>query len=174
MEYLLLGLGNPQGYEGTRHNVGKDIVKGIVSMLGVQWRTVKGGVIAAAPLSGGVVICAVSDGFMNETGADLRELLSGRDPSTVVVMHDEVDFAPGVIKLSHKKRLGTHRGVASVAEVLASDVFPRVRIGVGRGETLKRHVLEVFPEEEVVTIANAVTAELPAIFSQLLSVRSGE
>ena len=170
MDILFLGLGNPTAYRGTRHNIGKDLVEGLVCEEGVAWRRVANGRIGCLLLGPHVITCMVSDGFMNETGLDLREALIEIEPSRLVVIHDEVDLPAGTIRLSYNKSSGGHKGVASVAETIGTNVFFRLRVGVGRGVNLARYVLETVPREDMRVIVTVLHTKLPGIILNRLLV----
>ena len=168
MEYNIIGLGNPEGYEGTRHNVGKDMLEGIARELGIPWEKIEGGKKATLSLENHILNCIVSDGYMNETGQDLAPVIAKKDPAYLAILHDEVDFEPGVIKVTNRKRTGTHRGVRSIAETLGAEGFTRVRIGVGREGVLKKYVLDALQPEEAKKIAEAIKRELPEVLNALV------
>ena len=170
MDILFLGLGNPPTYKGTRHNIGKDLVEGLVYEGGCAWRKVANGRICCLLLGPHVITCMVSDGFMNETGQDMCEVLTEIDPSRLVVIHDEVDLPVGTIRLSFDKSAGGHNGVASVAKELGTTAFFRLRIGVGKGKNLKRYVLGTVPSKDMESIVFALHAVLPDIILHQLIV----
>ena len=164
MDFLFLGLGNPPEYRGTRHNIGKDLIEGLVSEEGGKWYTVAKGRIGCLLLGPHRVACMVSNGFMNNTGQDMQEALLEIDPVRLVVVHDEVALPVGSIRLSYNKSSGGHNGVASVASVLETDAFFRMRIGVGKGEgDLKEYVLEKIPSSDMESITHTVHTTLPNI-----------
>ena len=183
MEYFFLGLGNPEGYEGTRHNIGKDFVAGLVSHADRPWELIGRCRIACVPLWRHTVTCAVSDGFMNETGNDARDILAELEPSKLVVIHDDTDFPVGTVRLSRKKSSGGHNGVESVIRTVGTDDFWRLRIGIGRGgsdgagntdggagkrDTVRDHVLAVLPPDDMRAITEGLRSALPDILTGLL------
>ena len=117
MEYLFLGLGNPSdAYRGTRHNVGKDFVEGLVRHAGLPWCSADGYRTASVPFGARTAVCAVSDGFMNDTGAVMRVFLRSVPPERMLVIHDDIAFPAGTVRLSRGGSSGGHNGVASVAD----------------------------------------------------------
>ena len=168
MEYFVLGLGNPAGYEGTRHNIGKDFIEGVVRQAGCPWRRIGRCRVACVPMSGHGITCAVSDGFMNETGDDAREILAELEPSRVVVVHDDIDFDPGVVRLSRGKSAGGHNGVESVIRTLGTSDFWRLRIGVGKGDPVREYVLDPVPPDDRYAIKAGLRRALPPLFMRLL------
>ncbi|MCY4577136.1 MAG: aminoacyl-tRNA hydrolase [Candidatus Kaiserbacteria bacterium] len=164
MDFLFLGLGNPPEYHGTRHNIGKDLVEGLACKDGCKWHYVAKGRVASLLLGPHHITCMVSDGFMNETGQDMREALLEIEPKRLVVVHDEIALPVGSIRLAYNKSPGGHNGVASVAEVLHTNAFFRLRIGVGKdGKDLKKYVLEKIPPHAMDTIVSTVHKTLPGI-----------
>ncbi len=169
MDFLFLGLGNPPKYRGTRHNVGKDLVEGLACEDKCAWHQVAGGRVTSLLLGPQHVACMVSDGFMNETGQDMREALLEIDPTRLVVVHDDIALPVGEIRLSYNKSPGGHNGVASVAETLETNAFFRLRIGVGKNSgDLKEYVLERVPTVDMQTITGTVHKLLPDIILKQL------
>ena len=169
MDFLFLGLGNPPKYRGTRHNIGRDLIEGLVREDGCKWHTVAKGRVGCILLGPHRVTCMVSDGFMNQTGQDMQDALLEIDPVRLVVVHDEVALPVGSIRLSYDKSPGGHNGVASVAEAIRTNAFFRLRIGVGKGDgDLKEYVLEKIPPSDMNAITHTVHTTLPdIILSQL-------
>ena len=167
MEFLFLGLGNIEEYRGTRHNIGKDLVEALAQQAGATWKEVGKAEIATLLLGPHVITCTVSKGYMNTTGEDLQEILAEIDPQKLLVLHDELDLKVGLVRLSYNKSPGGHNGVASVAKQLGTNAFSRLRIGVGRGENVKKYVLEVIPPQDLKNITKALHEKLPDIISEL-------
>ena len=168
MEYFFLGLGNPAGYEGTRHNIGKDFIEGLVSQTEGSWQSIALGRVACISIGQYTIACGVSEGSMNETGDDLRDVLLELEPSRIVVVHDDIAFPVGTIRIASGKGAGGHNGVASVARVLETDQFLRLRIGIGRGNgSIREHVLGAFSPDEKQTIAVALRRSLPTVLTQI-------
>lgn len=164
MDFLFLGLGNPPKYRGTRHNIGKDLIEGLMREDGGKWHTVAKGRVGSLLLGPHQVACMVSDGFMNETGQDMRDALLEIDPTRLVVVHDDIALPVGSIRLSYNKGPGGHNGVASITEVLETNAFFRLRIGVGRDDgDLKEYVLEKIPPSDMSAITHTVHTTLPDI-----------
>ena len=169
MDFLFLGLGNPPAYQGTRHNVGKDLVEGLACEDKCEWHQVAGGRVTSILLGPQHIACMVSDGFMNEIGKDMREALLEIDPTRLVVVHDDIALPVGEIRLSYNKSPGGHNGVASVAEVLKTNAFFRLRIGVGKNDgDLKEYVLEKVPTTDMQAIIDTVHKQLPDILLEQL------
>ena len=164
MDFLFLGLGNPPEYQGTRHNVGKDLIEGLIREDGGTWHTVAHGRVGSVLLGPHRIACMVSDGFMNEIGQDMREALLEVDPIRLVVVHDEIALPVGSIRLSYNKSAGGHNGVTSIIEAIKTKAFFRLRIGVGKNAgDLKEYVLAKIPSADIHTITDAMHTTLPNI-----------
>ena len=161
MEFLLVGLGNPDDYIGTPHNIGRDFISGMVSHGKHQWTSIGSGRVSSLLIGSHIVACAVSDGYMNETGNDLGALLRHTDPSRVLVVHDEADLQPGTAKVSFGRSHGGHKGVASVADALGANKFFRLRVGIGKHDDLADYVLRPMSDEVRQSATQALRQTFP-------------
>lgn len=135
---LIVGLANPgTEYEGSRHNVGGDAVRLVVSRRGGQFsherRQRAESVTLTTPR--GPVTFAIPTTFMNESGAAIAPLLrrtSIDDLSELVVVHDELDLEPGRLQLRLGGGLAGHNGLRSIASTVGTQDFSRLRIGIGK------------------------------------------
>jgi PTH1 family peptidyl-tRNA hydrolase len=105
--------------------------------------------------------------YMNRSGGPVARLLAEAraEPSALVVLVDDVALDLGTIRVRERGSHGGHNGLRSIAEALGTDDFPRVRIGVRRGEVppdLAGYVLAGFGEEEVPLVQEAVGAAAEA------------
>ena len=133
---ILVGLGNVGvKYDGTRHNAGFVAIDYIAEKLGVRFDRLRFKSMTAEGMIGGVrVLLMKPETFMNNSGIAVGEAASFYKipPERVVVLHDEISFDPGVIRIRRKGSAGGHNGLKSLIEHLGSDSFPRVKIGVGK------------------------------------------
>lgn len=135
---VILGLANPGSeYEGSRHNVGGDAVRLVVERRGARLKleSRQRALSATISTSRGLVTLAVPTTYVNESGAALKPLLrrtSLEDLSRLVVAHDELDLEPGRLQLKIGGGLAGHNGLRSIAAVLGSNDFARLRIGIGK------------------------------------------
>ncbi len=142
--WLVVGLANPgPEYAGTRHNVGGDAVRELVQRLGATLRHERRlhAEVATATTDEGLVTLAVPVTYMNESGTAVAPLVrraSLADLTRLVVVHDELDLAPGDLRLKRGGGLAGHHGLESVARALGSRDFTRVRIGIGKPPTKER------------------------------------
>lgn len=136
-DLLVVGLGNPgREYEGTRHNVGVEVVERLARRHNGSLKRAKE-LAAVAELRVGAkrLVVAFPHTFMNESGQSVRQLARrhGIDvPERLVVVHDELDLEPGRLKLKRGGGLAGHNGLKSIKAHLHTDAFLRIRIGIGK------------------------------------------
>ncbi len=134
---LIGGLGNPgPRYEATRHNVGFRVVDRWVERHGgPAWRDKFSGHIASVNCDHGERVLLLKPmTFMNLSGHSVRAALSffKLAPSDLLLVHDELDLPFGEVRLKQGGGHAGHNGVGSVIEELGTDVFARLRFGIGR------------------------------------------
>ena len=135
---VIVGLANPgEEYAGSRHNVGGDAVRLLAQRRGAKFSLERRqrAVIATITTPGGTVTLAVPTTYMNESGAALPPLLtrtSLEDLTSLVVAHDDLDLEPGRLQLRFGGGLAGHNGLRSINQVLGTQDFARLRIGIGR------------------------------------------
>ncbi len=134
---LVAGLGNPgPRYEATRHNVGFRIVDRWVERHGgASWRDKFEGQIAAVDCNDGERVLVLKPmTCMNASGHCVRAALGFYKlaPTSLLVVHDELDLPFGEFRLKLGGGDAGHNGVGSVIEQLGTDAFARLRFGIGR------------------------------------------
>ncbi len=131
---LLVGLGNPGAkYAGNRHNVGFMAVEAIAEAQGFgPWRTKFQGDIAEGRLGTEKVLLLKPQTFMNLSGDSVQAAATFYriDPADIIVLHDELDLAPGKVRLKIGGGHAGHNGLRSITAHIGPD-FRRVRIGIG-------------------------------------------
>ncbi|MGE0448125.1 MAG: aminoacyl-tRNA hydrolase [Vicinamibacterales bacterium] len=148
----IVGLGNPgAGYAGTRHNIGFEVVDELAARWGVRLRPWKGVADVAVVRDRDTVLVEPLT-FMNLSGDAVGRIASFYkvEPSDVLVVVDEVQLPTGKLRLRRSGSAGGHNGLKSIIQHLG-DGFPRLRIGVGRGDPnwdLADHVLSRFSRDE--------------------------
>jgi PTH1 family peptidyl-tRNA hydrolase len=163
---LVVGLGNPgPNYAQTRHNLGFMVADRLAARLDSKFKAHKrsGAEIVAGRISGRSVVLAKPRCYMNESGRQVGPLAKfySVPAADVVVIHDDLDIAFGLIRLKIGGGEGGHNGLRSVAAALGTKEFRRVRIGIGRPPGRKDpagFVLENFTAAE--------RAEVPAVCEQ--------
>jgi PTH1 family peptidyl-tRNA hydrolase len=162
--YIVVGLGNPtRQYEGTKHNVGFDTIDFLVD----EYRVPSSGVKHKAMYGKGViagqkVILAKPLTYMNLSGESVAELVNYYkiDPEEeLVVIYDDINLAPGYIRVRKKGSAGGHNGIKNIIAQLGSDKFKRIRVGVGekpKNWDLADYVLSPFSKEERTQVDEAI------------------
>jgi PTH1 family peptidyl-tRNA hydrolase len=154
---LVVGLGNPgPKYRDTRHNVGFWVIDEVATRWQLQntWRQRDDALLVRQP-GGAALIKPLT--FMNLSGfavSKLRQFFQV-EPSDLLVIVDEVALPIGRLRARARGSAGGHNGLKSVIEQLGTEEFPRLRIGVGRGDgrrDLADHVLSKFDPGERDTI----------------------
>ena len=160
VSFIIAGLGNPGSeYQKTRHNVGFVAIDYIAEKLGTRIDRAKFHSLTAEAKIGEVrVLLMKPTTFMNNSGVAVGEAAAFYKipPERVLVLHDEISFEPGIIRIRRKGSAGGHNGLKSIISHLASEEFPRVKIGVGKKPTpeydLADWVLGKLPKDEGETI----------------------
>ena len=168
-DWLVLGLGNPgRRYEHTRHNVGEDAVRLLAERLDANLRTGRNDAAVAETRIGDTRVgLAVPLTFMNESGraaASLVKRFKFTDPERIIVVHDELDLEPGVVRVKAGGGLAGHNGLKSITSALSTQDYLRIRIGVGKPPSAARgadHVLSRIPtrEREVLDVSVEIAAD---------------
>ena len=171
---LVVGLGNPgKEYERTRHNAGFWLVERFATANGVALR--KDGKFQAlvGRLDPAGAWLVLPQTFMNASGRPVQ-MLAGFfkiKPDEVLVVHDELDFPPGVARLKQGGGIAGHNGLKDISQRLGTHEYWRLRIGVGRppaGRDGADYVLERPPAEEKSAIDATIDKAL-ALLPQMLA-----
>jgi PTH1 family peptidyl-tRNA hydrolase len=169
-EFLLVGLGNPgDGYAGTRHNIGFLVADLVAKRCGATpWRRNVFSDIASCSLGGREVLLAKPLTFMNRSGTAVADLLTRHNlpPSSLIIVHDDLDLAFGRIRLRPGGGHGGHNGIRSVIAETGTPDFCRVRLGIGRpseGISPADHVLAPFSQAERESLDSFVALGVDAV-----------
>ena len=137
-DLLVVGLGNPgEKYEATRHNIGADVVASLVARHGgtLAHDRRRKALSCERIIADRLVAVARPTTFMNESGEAVRALIKRHgisDPLGLVIVHDELDLAPGRMKLKFGGGTAGNNGINSIHRHLKTLNFLRLRIGVGK------------------------------------------
>jgi PTH1 family peptidyl-tRNA hydrolase len=171
IDALVVGLGNPgKEYAHTRHNVGAEAVALLVERAAEKFRAGRDrALVADARIAGRRVVLAFPTTYMNDSGMAVGALMRRHrleDPSQLIVVHDELDLPPGVVRVKIGGGLAGNNGLRSITQHLKTQDYVRVRIGIGKPPSKERgvdHVLSRLPKAErelldiaIVTAADAV------------------
>ena len=153
--YLVVGLGNPEGeYSNSRHNMGFDTINKIAEKLDVKISREKyKGLYGETTINNEKVILLKPQTYMNLSGDSIIQFKNFYKipDENIIIIYDDMDIEKGNIKIRKQGGPGSHNGMTSVIDVLNTDVFPRIRIGIGRPmfkEMTIAYVLEKISKEE--------------------------
>ena len=150
---LLVGLGNPGGqYEGNRHNIGFMALDAIAREHGItQFRSKHSGTLAEGTIGGEKVILLKPQTFMNRSGDSVQQVAKFYkiEPADIIVLYDELDLAPGKVRVKVGGGNGGHNGLRSIDPQIGLD-YKRVRLGIGHPgkEFVTHHVLGDFAKAD--------------------------
>jgi PTH1 family peptidyl-tRNA hydrolase len=154
---LIVGLGNPgAGYERSRHNIGWMVADAFARKFRIDIaKHEKSAMTGAGRVGGGAVMVAKPLTYMNLSGDAVRLLVNAylESAEDLIVVYDDIDLPFGKLRIRPSGSAGTHNGMRSIVESLATEQFPRLRCGV-RGENygeagrLRDYVLDDFTTDE--------------------------
>ena len=169
---LIVGLGNPgPEYAHSRHNVGWMIAEAFAAKFRIAMtKHEKNALTGTGRVGGGSVVVARPLTYMNLSGDAVRLLASAytETPQDLIVAYDEIDLPLGKLRIREAGSPGTHNGMRSVVDSLATESFPRLRFGV-RGanyaETgrLRDYVLDDFEESELPIVDRSIERAVDAL-----------
>jgi len=172
---IICGLGNPgRRYEGTRHNLGFDVIDRLADRLDIkirrQARQFEYGV--AASEAGDIYVIRPTT-YVNRSGLAAREALDlfDVDPTAFFVISDDFQLSLGTLRIRKSGTSGGHNGLESIIDELGRRDFPRLRIGIGPlpswaaadGERIPNFVLSRFEPEEEETVEEIKSLAAEAI-----------
>lgn len=159
-DWIVVGLGNPGAkYAGTRHNVGEECVRLLSERHAAPLKAGRdNALVGEARFGAGIdaerVVLAFPITYMNESGQAVSALIrrySLELPERLIVVHDELDLEPGVVRIKAGGGLAGHNGLRSITQHLKTQDYLRVRIGVGKPPDKDRganHVLTRIPSAQ--------------------------
>ena len=160
---LVAGLGNPgEKYRRTRHNLGFLVIDVLAARGTARAARDEGDAwVAEAEVAGEPALLVKPLAFMNRSGVPIERLMvqHGLAPSDLVVVVDDVALEIGTLRIRESGTHGGHNGLRSIIDLLGTDDFPRVRVGIRKGdppEDLAGYVLSEFPPEDVLVVQEVV------------------
>lgn len=133
--YLIVGLGNPEEeYSNTRHNMGFNTINKLAKQYNIEINKSKfkslygNGIIEKEK-----VILLKPQTYMNLSGTAIKEVMDFYkiNKEELIIIYDDIDIEPGIIKIRKKGGPGTHNGMKSVVNEIKTQDFTRVRVGIG-------------------------------------------
>jgi PTH1 family peptidyl-tRNA hydrolase len=169
--FIVVGLGNPgKEYARTRHNVGQEAVELLAQRSSNTLKTSKDrALIAEGRINNTAVVLVVPTTYMNDSGISVGAVarrFKVSNVSDIIIVHDELDLEPGIVKLKVGGGLAGHNGLRSISQHLKSDDYARVRIGVGKPRSKDHgadHVLSKIPSAERKILDDAVVRAADAV-----------
>lgn len=135
VEYIICGLGNPgTQYEGTRHNIGFMTIDTLCEKYKLDCKKLRfKSLTCDAMISGKRCLIMKPTTFMNNSGEAVTEAMSFYKipPERTVIVFDDISLEPGKLRIRRKGSDGGHNGIKSIIYLSGSDMFPRIKMGVG-------------------------------------------
>ncbi len=153
--YIVVGLGNPgKKYENTRHNIGFMVIDYLADELNVPVNKIKHqALIGEAKIGQSKIVLIKPQTFMNLSGKSVVAISNFyKIPmNNLIVVYDDVDIPYMELRIREKGSAGTHNGMKSILNLLGKSEFPRVRMGIGKDETipLADYVIGKFSQTEL-------------------------
>ncbi len=168
--YLVVGLGNPEKkYFNTPHNMGFSAVDRLVSMLNTDF--FKGeckAVTAHINVNGEKVVIAKPVTYMNLSGEAVLELCRKYkiEKGKLIVVYDDTDIPLGKLRIRAKGSAGSHNGMKNIVQLLNTEDFPRIRVGIGKETVMPRieYVLSQICDEDRTLLDPALDSAAKALF----------
>lgn len=178
--FLIVGLGNPgREYRENRHNIGFMLVDRLALKLGARFTRLQSKSLVSSAIynrvgaaedltaHGNKIILAKPQTYMNLSGQSVQGLVSFyKLPLTnLLVAHDDLDLAPGTIRIRPDGGSAGQKGMVSIIERLGTDKFPRLRLGIGRPPGQMQapdYVLQDFSSGEMMLISETLDRAVEA------------
>lgn len=135
VEYIICGLGNPgTQYEVTRHNIGFMTIDTLCEKYKLDCKKLRfKSLTCDAMISGKRCLIMKPTTFMNNSGEAVTEAMSFYKipPERTIIVFDDISLEPGKLRIRRKGSDGGHNGIKSIIYLSGSDMFPRIKMGVG-------------------------------------------
>ena len=152
---LIVGLGNPEAdYSKTRHNMGFNVINKLAEEYGIEVNKSKfKGLVGNGIIETEKVVLLKPQTYMNLSGDSLIEAMNFYKITNenIIVIYDDIDTAPGTIRIRKQGSAGSHNGMKSVVYNISTEEFARIRVGIGRPEhssDMIDYVIGYIPENE--------------------------
>ena len=152
---LIVGLGNPgPEYGRTRHNMGFKVIDKLSAKYSIEVNHSKfKGMYGTGLINGEKIILFKPYTYMNLSGEAVEQIAAFYkvDLEDLIVIYDDIDIAPGLIRIRKSGSAGSHNGMKSVTQMMGSTAFPRVRVGTGKPDNtdhLIEYVIGAIDEDE--------------------------
>ncbi len=179
MKFLIVGLGNiGKEYDGTRHNIGFEVLDQWVSEYKAEWETGRLANVARFKFRGKQIICLKPTTFMNLSGKAVKHWMTSEriNPKNLLVITDDIAIDVGKLRIRGKGSPGGHNGLKDIQAQLGNDKYDRIRFGAGGNFPKGRQVefvLGKWDKDEEIEIALQKDRACKAIESWIIKGLSG-
>ncbi len=171
VEYIICGLGNPgTQYEGTRHNIGFMTIDTLCDKYQLECKKLRfKSLTCDAMISGKRCLIMKPTTFMNNSGEAVTEAMQFYKipPEHTIIVFDDISLEPGKLRIRRKGSDGGHNGIKSIIYLSGSDMFPRIKMGVGAKPhpdyNLADWVLGHFKKEQAEVLESAMNNAVSSI-----------
>ena len=169
--FIIAGLGNPTSqYEGTRHNIGFDVMDALAEKYNISISEKKHKALCGkGVIEGEKVLLVKPQTYMNLSGESIAEILNYYKVDAeedFLVVFDDISLAPGHIRIRKKGSAGGHNGIKNIIAMTGTQNFKRIKVGVGekpKGWDLADYVLGRFPDEDRKKVNDAIEDAIGAV-----------
>jgi len=169
--FIIAGLGNPTSqYEGTRHNIGFDVMDALAEKYNISISEKKHKALCGkGVIEGEKVLLVKPQTYMNLSGESIAEILNYYKVDAeedFLVVFDDISLAPGNIRIRKKGSAGGHNGIKNIIAMTGTQNFKRIKVGVGekpKGRDLADYVLGRFSDEDRKKVNDAIEDAIGAV-----------
>lgn len=154
--YVIVGLGNPgKQYDKTKHNIGFDIIDNIADKYKINVSKFKHkALVGSGTINGQSVMLVKPQTFMNLSGECVREIVNFYKvpQENFIVIYDDISLPLSRIRMREKGSHGGHNGIKNIINLMGTDIFPRIKVGVNekpKDWDLADYVLSKFTDDEL-------------------------
>jgi len=171
VKYLIAGLGNiGPDYNGTRHNIGFDVVDYLAAKFDVSYKSERYGFVGSFRHKGRTFILLKPTTYMNLSGQAIRYWMQKEKikSSNLMVVLDDLNIQFGAVRIKSKGGAGGHNGLKNIEQLLNSAQYPRLRVGIGNKYSKGRQVdfvLGKWTAEEEEQLSLVIKHSIDAILS---------
>lgn len=169
MKYLIAGLGNiGSEYQGTRHNIGFDVLDELAKQEGLQWENLRYGAIATFKYKGRTLILLKPSTYMNLSGKAIRYWMQQESIQleNLLVVVDDLALPLASIRMRQKGSDAGHNGLKNIQEIFGHNNYSRIRFGIGdnfsRGKQID-YVLGKWDSQELPELPQAIDLSIDMI-----------
>ena len=169
--FIIAGLGNQTSqYEGTRHNIGFDVMDALAEKYNISISEKKHKALCGkGVIEGEKVLLVKPQTYMNLSGESIAEILNYYKldaEEDFLVVFDDISLAPGNIRIRKKGSAGGHNGIKNIIAMTGTQNFKRIKVGVGekpKGWDLADYVLGRFSDEDRKKVNDAIEDAIGAV-----------